>query len=148
MKTIKLTPNEAELLNSLITPFLEVNSSARAIRDKLNERGRNDRKTDSFSVAYGEGRNDLKTDSFSVAYGGGNLEAKLMDLKSRLELAYRKIENVRKTTRFDTVAQQLMFENDSKHRVEALIAEIRETEDKIDKQRTVQRFNSYDSGGY
>lgn len=132
MKTIKLTPNEAELLNSLITPFLEVNSSARAIRDKLNERGRNDRKTDSFSVAYGE----------------GNLEAKLMDLKSRLELAYRKIENVRKTTRFDTVAQQLMFENDSKHRVEALIAEIRETEDKIDKQRTVQRFNSYDSGGY
>jgi hypothetical protein len=132
MKTIKLTPNEAELLNSLITPFLEVNSSARAIRDKLNERGRNDRKTDSFSVAYGE----------------GNLEAKLMDLRSRLELAYRKIENVRKTTRFDTVAQQLMFENDSKHRVEALIAEIRETEDKIDKQRTVQRFNSYDSGGY
>jgi hypothetical protein len=132
MKTIKLTPNEAELLNSLITPFLEVNSSARAIRDKLNERGRNDHKTDSFSVAYGE----------------GNLEAKLMDLRSRLELAYRKIENVRKTTRFDTVAQQLMFENDSKHRVEALIAEIRETEDKIDKQRTVQRFNSYDSGGY
>ena len=132
MKTIKLTPNEAELLNSLITPFLEVNSSARAIRDKLNERGRNDRKTDSFSVAYGE----------------GNLEAKLMDLRSRLELAYRKIENVRKTTRFDTVAQQLMFENDSNIRVEALIAEIRETEDKIDKQRTVQRFNSYDSGGY
>jgi hypothetical protein len=132
MKTIKLTPNEAELLNSLITPFLEVNSSARAIRDKLNERGRNDHKTDSFSVAYGE----------------GNLEAKLMDLRSRLELAYRKIENVRKTTRFDTVAQQLMFENDSNIRVEALIAEIRETEDKIDKQRTVQRFNSYDSGGY
>ena len=132
MKTIKLTPNEAELLNSLITPFLEVNSSARAIRDKLNERGRNDRKTDSFSVAYGEAK----------------LEAKLMDLKSRLELAYRKIENVRKTTRFDTVAQQLMFENDSNIRVEALIAEIRETEDKIDKQRTVQRFNSYDSGGY
>jgi predicted nucleic acid-binding Zn-ribbon protein len=132
MKTIKLTPNEAELLNSLITPFLEVNSSARAIRDKLNERGRNDHKTDSFSVAYGE----------------GNLEAKLMDLRSRLELAYRKIENVRKTTRFDSLAQQLTFENDSKHRVEALIAEIRETEDKIDKQRTVQRFNSYDSGGY